>query len=68
MSASRDARMNPSSRRVCAWIGEDPLMRRYHDEEWGVPVHEDRLHFEFLTLEGAQAGLAWITNLRKRES
>jgi DNA-3-methyladenine glycosylase I len=52
----------------CAWCGTDPLYVRYHDEEWGVPVHEDRRHFEFLILEGAQAGLAWITILRKREN
>jgi len=52
----------------CAWAGDDPSMRRYHDEEWGVPVHDDRRLFEFLTLEGAQAGLSWSTILRKRES
>ena len=57
-----------SSKRACAWAGEDPLMRRYHDEEWGVPVHDDRRLFEFLTLEGAQAGLSWRTILNKRES
>lgn len=51
----------------CAWCGEDPLYVRYHDEEWGVPVHDDRILFEFLILEGAQAGLSWITVLRKRE-
>jgi DNA-3-methyladenine glycosylase I len=54
--------------RRCAWCGADPLYVRYHDEEWGVPVHDDLTHFEFLLLEGAQAGLAWITVLRKRES
>ena len=54
--------------RACAWAGNDPLMRRYHDEEWGVPVHDDRRLFEFLTLEGAQAGLSWSTILKKRES
>jgi DNA-3-methyladenine glycosylase I len=54
--------------RRCAWCGTDPLYVRYHDEEWGVPVHDDLTHFEFLTLEGAQAGLSWITVLRKRES
>ena len=53
--------------RVCAWAGDDPLMRRYHDEEWGVPVHDDHVFFEFLTLEGAQAGLSWSTILKKRE-
>jgi DNA-3-methyladenine glycosylase I len=52
----------------CSWAGDDPLMRRYHDEQWGVPVHDDRLLFEMLTLEGAQAGLSWMTVLRKRES
>ena len=52
----------------CAWPGEDPLYVAYHDEEWGVPVHDDRGLFEFLTLEGAQAGLSWITILRKREA
>ncbi len=52
----------------CAWAGSDPLYRDYHDHEWGLPVHDDRLLFEFLTLEGAQAGLSWITVLRKRES
>ena len=52
----------------CSWVGTDPLMIAYHDEEWGVPVYEDRLLFEFLTLEGAQAGLNWMTILRKREN
>jgi DNA-3-methyladenine glycosylase I len=51
----------------CGWAGEDPLMVAYHDEEWGVPVRDDRALFEFLTLEGAQAGLSWMTILRKRE-
>ena len=51
----------------CIWAGSDALYRSYHDTEWGVPVHDDRLLFEFLTLEGAQAGLSWITILRKRE-
>lgn len=50
----------------CAWCGTDPLYVRYHDEEWGVPVHDDRRLFEMLVLEGAQAGLSWITILRKR--
>src|SRR5690349_21444135 len=53
-------------RNRCAWAGSDPLYQAYHDEEWGVPVHDDRLLFEFLILEGAQAGLSWITILRKR--
>ena len=52
----------------CGWAGTDPLYQRYHDEEWGVPLHDDRRLFEMLILEGAQAGLAWITILRKREA
>ncbi len=52
----------------CPWCGDDPLYVRYHDEEWGVPVHDDGKLFEFLVLEGAQAGLSWITILRKREN
>jgi DNA-3-methyladenine glycosylase I len=52
----------------CAWAGSDPLYCDYHDREWGVPVHDERLLFEFLILEGAQAGLSWITILRKREA
>lgn len=52
----------------CEWCGTDPLYTAYHDEEWGVPVHDDRKLFEFLILEGAQAGLSWITILRKREN
>jgi DNA-3-methyladenine glycosylase I len=52
----------------CDWVGNDPLYRTYHDREWGVPVHDDRLLFEFLILEGAQAGLSWITILRKRDA
>jgi DNA-3-methyladenine glycosylase I len=51
----------------CAWCGSDPLYVAYHDQEWGVPVSDDRRLFEFLVLEGAQAGLSWITILRKRE-
>ena len=51
----------------CPWSGSDPLYQRYHDTEWGVPLHDDRRLFEMLLLEGAQAGLAWITILRKRE-
>lgn len=52
----------------CAWAGSTPLYQAYHDLEWGVPIFEDRRLFEFLTLEGAQAGLSWLTILRKRES
>src|SRR4051812_39849230 len=57
---------DPSSCRRCAWASNERLIR-YHDEEWGVPVHDDRLLFEFLILEGAQAGLSWDIVLRKRE-
>ena len=52
----------------CAWCGTDPLYQAYHDQEWGVPVWDDVQLFEFLTLEAAQAGLSWITILRKREA
>ena len=51
----------------CAWVGDNPLMLEYHDREWGVPVHQDRKHFEFLVLEAAQAGLSWTIVLKKRE-
>ena len=54
-------------RQRCGWCGTDPLYVAYHDLEWGVPVHDDRKLFEFLVLEGAQAGLSWLTILRKRE-
>jgi len=52
----------------CQWVGDDPLTVEYHDREWGVPVHDDRRLFEMLILEGAQAGLSWITILRKRDN
>lgn len=52
----------------CSWCGDDPLCVAYYDEEWGVPAHDDRHLFEMLILEGAQAGLSWITILRKREA
>jgi DNA-3-methyladenine glycosylase I len=56
-------------RRRCGWASlDDPIYREYHDREWGVPVHDDRVLFEFLVLEGAQAGLSWETILRKREN
>ncbi len=58
--------MNKQKR--CAWVGDDPLYQSYHDDEWGVPCYDDQTLFEFLTLEGAQAGLSWITILRKREN
>lgn len=57
--------MNPER---CPWCGDDPLYVAYHDREWGVPCHDERGLFEFLILEGAQAGLSWITILRKREN
>jgi DNA-3-methyladenine glycosylase I len=53
--------------RRCGWVKADALMQAYHDREWGVPVHDDRTHFEFLVLEGAQAGLSWSIILKKRE-
>lgn len=63
MSAPADGK------RRCRWVaGGNALYYRYHDEEWGVPVHDDRVHFEFLLLEGAQAGLSWATVLNKREA
>ena len=52
----------------CSWAGSDPLYMAYHDEEWGTPLHDDRALYEMLVLEGFQAGLAWITILRKREN
>jgi DNA-3-methyladenine glycosylase I len=52
----------------CDWVGSDPLYIEYHDKEWGVPVYDDPTLFEFLILEGAQAGLSWLTVLRKREN
>jgi len=52
----------------CEWCGSNPLYIKYHDEEWGVPVHDDQKHFEFLVLESAQAGLSWLTILKRREN
>ena len=52
----------------CSWAGHDPLYIKYHDTEWGVPVHDDRRWFEFLLLEGAQAGLSWLTIMKKRSN
>jgi DNA-3-methyladenine glycosylase I len=57
-----------TNKKRCAWTGDNPLMIRYHDEEWGVPVHDDTVLFEFLVLEGAQAGLTWQTVLNKRDN
>jgi DNA-3-methyladenine glycosylase I len=62
MSARRGVRVR------CGWAGDDPLMQRYHDREWGVPLRDDHALFEFLVLEGAQAGLSWRTVLHKREN
>src|ERR1700687_3062130 len=66
MSDLNRAGTQQPSRRRCDWAGSD-LMIRYHDREWGTPVHDDRLLFEFLILEGAQAGLSWSTILAKRQ-
>ena len=60
--------MPAKSRTRCEWAGSDPLYLAYHDEEWGVPLHDDQRLFEFLILEGAQAGLSWIMILKKREN
>jgi DNA-3-methyladenine glycosylase I len=60
--------MDSSGEKTRCWGEEDPLMREYHDEEWGVPVHDDRVHYEFLILEGAQAGLSWSLILKRREN
>ena len=57
-----------TSQKRCSWCDEDPLYVAYHDEEWGVPLHSDQQLFEFLILEGAQAGLSWLTILKKREA
>jgi DNA-3-methyladenine glycosylase I len=57
-----------TERKRCAWAGTDPLYVAYHDAEWGVPLHDDHAIFEFLVLEGAQAGLSWSTILRKRDA
>lgn len=58
----------PDMTNRCEWCGSDPLYIEYHDKDWGVPVHDDRLLFEMLILEGAQAGLSWLTILKKREN
>lgn len=57
-----------TKKKRCTWCGDDPLYTAYHDKEWGVPVHDDHTLFEMLTLEGAQAGLSWLTILKKREN
>jgi DNA-3-methyladenine glycosylase I len=58
----------PDGRKRCGWSVSDPIYVKYHDEEWGVPVHDDQRLFEFLVLEGAQAGLSWLTILKRREA
>ena len=60
--------MKGNDRQRCGWPGDDPLMLRYHDQEWGVPVHDDRKWFEFILLDAFQAGLSWKTVLHKREA
>jgi DNA-3-methyladenine glycosylase I len=62
-----DYPMSTRERTRCPWPGSDPLMMRYHDEEWGTPLHDDNTHYEFIVLDGAQAGLSWSTILKKRE-
>jgi DNA-3-methyladenine glycosylase I len=66
-SKRRQKESPPRAVSRCAWAGSDPLLIQYHDEEWGVPIHDDNRLFEFLVLEGAQAGLSWMTILRKRQ-
>jgi DNA-3-methyladenine glycosylase I len=61
-------RDHPDGNRRCWWCGDDPLYVAYHDDEWGKPVHDDRLLFEKICLEGFQSGLSWLTILRKREN
>ncbi len=65
--ADKDQEIVSTTKR-CSWCGDDPLYVAYHDTEWGVPIHDDRKLFEFIILEGAQAGLSWLTVLRKREN
>ncbi len=64
----RESRNGYNLKTRCAWCGSDPIYVKYHDEEWGVPVHDDLKLFEMLCLEGQQAGLSWITVLKKREN
>ena len=59
--------MIDKTKKRCSWCLKDPIYVKYHDEEWGVPVHDDKKHFEFLVLESAQAGLNWLTILKRRE-
>ncbi|MDB4924680.1 DNA-3-methyladenine glycosylase I [Mucilaginibacter sp.] len=64
---TQDFRLKTSDLKRCSWPGTDPLYLKYHDEEWGKVTHDDKVLFEFLILEAAQAGLSWITILRRRE-
>jgi DNA-3-methyladenine glycosylase I len=68
MDKDPETARNSADRPRCAWANTHPLYVDYHDEEWGVPVHDDRLLFEFLVLEGFQAGLSWLTILKKRDA
>jgi len=63
-----DRHVERPGRARCGWAADEPLLREYHDREWGVPEHNDRRLFEFLVLDGAQAGLSWVTILKKREN
>lgn len=67
MKDTQDSRLKTQDLNRCFWCGDDPLYQKYHDEEWGIPVYDDQKLFEFLILEGAQAGLSWITILRRRD-
>lgn len=60
--------IKPKAKKRCSWVSDDPLYISYHDLEWGVPIYDDRLLFEFLVLEGMQAGLSWLTILKKRDN
>lgn len=62
------SKQNLANKIRCKWVSDDPCYIEYHDKEWGVPIYDDRLLFEFLILEGAQAGLSWITVLKKRDN
>ncbi len=66
--AAKKSAVRATEKARCTWCGVDPVYVAYHDKEWGVPVHDDRLLFEFLVLEGAQAGLSWSTILKKRDA
>ncbi|MDT3403958.1 DNA-3-methyladenine glycosylase I [Mucilaginibacter terrae] len=68
MAAKKTVEPVTDNLKRCAWCGSDPLYTKYHDEEWGKTVHDDKVLFEFLVLESAQAGLSWITILRRREN